>query len=321
MNNKCLTDLAEGQQIAASRRAGALAVHSLDHFTLDVPDLNAAAQFYGAFGLEVRQENSGLGLYTPGCAQRWVEIREAQRKRLSGLGFRVYPEDFAALRDRVTAQGFVLENSSDSRFSLRDPDGTLVEIIAGGRLMADGKAPFDTHSGPAGVQAAWTRSTAPVLPPRRLSHIAIFSSDVDRSIAFYCGVLGLAVADRSGSILAFLHGVHGSDHHILALAKSEGPGMHHCSWDMGSLDAIELSAARMIESGYSAGWGLGRHVLGSNYFHYIQDPWGSYCEYTADIDYIPADCTWGGGDHPAEDAMFLWGPPPPADFIANREIA
>ena len=227
----------------------------------------------------------------------------------------------AALRERAVAKGLKLENSSDTAFSLRDPDGTLVEIRAGGRLAADAKAPFDTHSGPAGVQAAWNRSTAPLLPPRRLSHIAIFSTDVDRSIEFYCAVLGLAVADRSGPILAFLHGAHGSDHHILALAKSEGPGMHHCSWDMGSLDAMEFGAARMNAAGYSAGWGLGRHVLGSNYFHYFQDPWGSYCEYTADIDYIPADCNWGGGDHPPEDAMFLWGPPPPADFIANREIA
>jgi catechol 2,3-dioxygenase len=321
MNNKCLTDLAEGQQIAASRRAGTLAVHSLDHFTLDVPDLKQAAQFYRAFGLEVREEGAALGLYTAGNPQRWAVLRPAARKRLSGLCFRAYPEDVADLRARAAAKGWQLDSSSADSFSLRDPDGTLVEVRAGGRLMPDAKAPFTTNSGPAGVQAAWTRSTAPVLPPLRLSHIAIFSTDVDRSIEFYCGVLGLAVADRSGSILAFLHGAHGSDHHILALAKSEGPGMHHCSWDMGSLDAIELSAARMSAAGYSTGWGLGRHVLGSNYFHYIQDPWGSYCEYTADIDYIPADCTWGGGDHPAEDAMFLWGPPPPADFIANREIA
>ncbi len=90
---------------------------------------------------------------------------------------------------------------------------------------------------------------------------------------------------------------------------------------MESLDAIELSAMRMANLGYTAGWGLGRHVLGSNYFHYIKDPWGSYAEYTADLDYIPSGVSWGGLDHPPEDAMYLWGPPPPADFIVNREVA
>lgn len=312
----------ENSSIPQTRRAGALAVHSLDHFTLDVPDLAVAQRFYSTFGLDVCAHGDALGLHAPGNPHRWAIVRRAAGdKRLSGLCFRAYPEDLADLRERALGRGLALLASDANGFSLRDPDGLLVEVRAGARLAPDDKAPFNSNSGPAGVQSAWTRATAPILPPRRLSHVAIFCTDVDRSLDFYCGVLGLAVADRSGSILAFLHGAHGSDHHILALAKSEGSGLHHCAWDMGSLDAIELGAARMTQAGYTAGWGLGRHVLGSNYFHYIQDPWGSYSEYTADIDYIPADCDWGGGDHPAEDAMFLWGPTPPADFIANREIA
>ena len=45
-------------------------------------------------------------------------------------------------------------------------------------------------------------------------------------------------------------------------------------------------------SGYAAGWGFGRHVLGSNYFHYVRDPWGSYCEYSAGMDYVPCGVNW-----------------------------
>ena len=30
-------------------------------------------------------------------------------------------------------------------------------------------------------------------------------------------------------------------------------------------------------------------VLGSNYFHYVRDPWGSFAEYSCDIDYIPKE--------------------------------
>jgi hypothetical protein len=77
----------------------------------------------------------------------------------------------------------------------------------------------------------------------------------------------------------------------------------------------------MARNGFDRGWGLGRHVLGANYFYYVRDPWGSYSEYSADIDYIPADCEWPAADHAPEDSMFLWGPNPSEDFIQNFEPA
>ena len=70
--------------------------------------------------------------------------------------------------------------------------------------------------------------------PRRLAHVLLFSSDVLRSIDFYHRVLGLRLSDRSGDGVTFMHGIHGSDHHMIALAKSDGPGLHHLGWDVGS---------------------------------------------------------------------------------------
>ncbi len=116
-----------------------------------------------------------------------------------------------------------------------------------------------------------------------------------------------------------MHGVHGSDHHVLAFAKSEAPGFHHCSWDVGAINEIGLGAMQMAESGFTRGWGLGRHVLGSNYFHYVRDPWGSFAEYSADIDFIPVDMDWKSETHAPEDSFYLWGPEPPADFTINHE--
>ena len=75
----------------------------------------------------------------------------------------------------------------------------------------------------------------------------------------------------------------------------------------------------MRNAGYTKGWGTGRHVLGSNYFYYAQDPWGSWSELSATMDYIPADVDWEGKDNPPEDAFFLWGPPPDPVFFANSE--
>jgi hypothetical protein len=59
---------------------------------------------------------------------------------------------------------------------------------------------------------------------------------------------------------------------------------------------------------------------GSNYFHYVRDPRGSCCEYSSDVDYIPADHDWKSGDHPPEDSFYVWGPTPPADFAFNHEV-
>ena len=147
----------------------------------------------------------------------------------------------------------------------------------------------------------------------------LFTPDVPRALGFYSRVLGLRLSDRSGEIIAFMHGIHGSDHHMVAFAKSNAPGHHHYSWDVGSVSDIGLGAMYMLEQGYARGWGLGRHVLGSNFFHYVRDPWGSYSEYSADIDYVPANCDWPSGDHPPQDSLYVWGPNLPEDFIQNFE--
>jgi len=42
----------------------------------------------------------------------------------------------------------------------------------------------------------------------------------------YRDVLGLRLSDRSGDLVAFMHGIHGSDHHMIAFVKSDGPGLH-----------------------------------------------------------------------------------------------
>jgi catechol 2,3-dioxygenase-like lactoylglutathione lyase family enzyme len=195
-----------------------------------------------------------------------------------------------------------------------------VEIRVAEKSSPNAKSVFAAVSAPPGVPGAVARSKASITQPRRLAHILLFTVDVARAIEFYSKVLGLRLSDSSEGNIAFLHGVHGSDHHLVAFARSSGVGMHHCSWDVGSVQDIGLGAMQMAKKGFVAGWGLGRHVLGSNYFHYVQDPWGSWSEYSADIDYVPATANWASADHPGEDSFYLWGPNVPEDFIRNYEL-
>ncbi len=77
----------------------------------------------------------------------------------------------------------------------------------------------------------------------------------------------------------------------------------------------------MRKAGYADGWGVGRHVLGSNYFYYVRDPWGSFSEYSFDIDFIAPDAAWVAGNYAPEDSFYLWGPQPADWFTANHEAA
>jgi catechol 2,3-dioxygenase-like lactoylglutathione lyase family enzyme len=308
-------------QETASRRAGVLAVHSLDHFAIGVPDLEDARRFYTTFGLEVRDEPAGLGLYTRGHPHRWGFVTSRERKRLLYLSFGVFADDLDAFNKHFHAIGakrIAPVNPDLGGHWIEGFDGLPLNVRVAEKSSPNGKSRFEVTSVGAGVPGTVVNSKAPKVYPRRLSHFAIFTTDVAAATAFYERTLGLRLSDGSGPV-AFLHGAHGSDHHLLALIVSDHRGMHHACWDVASIQEVGLGWAQMTRAGFDRGWGLGRHVLGANYFRYVRDPWGSYSEYSADIDYIPSDCDWKAAMHAPEDSMYLWGPTPTEDFITNSE--
>ncbi len=305
------------------RRPNTLAVHSLDRFVFSVPDLDQAEQFYQAFGLYTHRVGNRLDLYAHGHPHCWGSVHaNGQPKRLQYLSFGAYEDDFDALAKRVGAAGACDPHplSDGKGYWLRDPDGTPVQVIVAPKVSPSVKArPTVAPPVAPGKGAAPSHGAAQRVRPRRLAHVLLFTPDVLRQLAFYSNVLGLRLSDRSGDIIAFMHAPHASEHHLVAFAKSGAPGLHHSSWDVGSIDDIGLGAEYLRTQGYVKGWGVGRHVLGSNYFYYVQDPWGSWAEYSFDIDFVPVDVDWPAADHPPEDSFYVWGPAPPDDFVVNRE--
>jgi catechol 2,3-dioxygenase-like lactoylglutathione lyase family enzyme len=313
-------------QSAAARRAGVTAVHSLDHFVFSVPDLDVAARFYDDFGLEVQRRPDRLHLHTGGGGHRWgTVLRQAGDKRLQYLALGAYAEDLEPLKKGLTQLGIRTVDphpqAETSGLWFRDPEGVLLHILVAPKVSPESKVVARPKDVPPGTAAAPARSKAGRVCPRRLSHVLLFTSDVARSHRFHAEALGLRLSDHSGEGIAFMHGAHSSDHHMLAFAKSDGPGLHHSSWDVATLDDVGLGMQQMLDRGHAYGWGVGRHVVGSNYFYYVRDPWGSFAEYSYDIDFIPADIDWRAKDHPPEDAFYVWGPPPPDYFIQNHESA
>jgi catechol 2,3-dioxygenase len=309
--------------IKPSRRPGELGVHSLDRFHFAVPDLAVARHFYSEFGLDIKESGNLLTMNTYDHPHVWGTIAEGPRKKVGYVSFGAFEDDIERFSVRLQEMGikrFDPPPGIDSNgLWCRDHDGNLIEMKVAAKSSPDEKSRFSFRSASPGQRGAQFRSALPLTRPRRLSHVLLFTRNVSKAIEFYTRVIGLRVSDYSGDNIAFLHGIHGSDHHMIAFARSDAPGHHHFSWDVGSVDEIGIGATHMLEKGFDKGWGLGRHVLGSNYFHYVRDPWGSYSEYSADIDYVPATCDWQGGDQPADDSFYAWGPNLPEDFVHNYE--
>ncbi len=311
-----------------SRRPGVVAVHSVDHFVLTVPDLLVAEKFYVAFGLDVRRTGHGegarLNLYTFGHPHRWATVLHAgERKQLQYFSFGIYADDEPVFRQRINERGIGVAPhplGDGKGLWLRDPDGTAVQLVVAGKVSPSAPSPASAVPPvPPGQGAAPSRSKVAPVHPRYLSHILKFTPDVTAQVEFCTSFLGLRLSDHSGDIIAFTHTPHGSDHHLLAFAKSHAPGLHHSSWDVGSADEVGKGMEQMRNAGWGKGWGVGRHVLGSNFFNYVEDPWGSFCEYSAGIDFIPPDLDWPAADHPPEDSLYVWGPAVPENFISNQE--
>jgi catechol 2,3-dioxygenase len=293
-------------------------VHSIDHFALNVPSLAEAERFFSSFGLDVAATDKELELRAAD-GHRWARIFPASRKSLAYLSFNCFEEDFAAICEQVKAAGADLVVSPNQGFWFHDPDGNLIQVKVGPKTTPFDKEPCVVASSNADERGAHMRSEAKTVRPRRLSHVLLFSPDVLGALDFYGKALGLRLSDKSLDIIAFTHAPHGSDHHLVAFAKSSARGWHHAAWDVDNVNLVGQGASQMAAAGFTKGWGTGRHVLGSNYFHYVQDPWGSFCEYSADIDFVSAGQAWPAGDFAPEDSLYLWGPPVPDDFIHNTE--
>ena len=92
----------EGSTSAPLRRKDTMAVHSLHRFVFSVPDLKSAIDFYSGFGLDVREVDGRVDLYTQGHPHRWASIyQRTGPKQLEYVSFGVFAEDLDALTKRL----------------------------------------------------------------------------------------------------------------------------------------------------------------------------------------------------------------------------
>lgn len=304
--------------------------------TLEVPSLAAGIEFYGNAGLEV---TSAGEVRNAGAAARFrcsgqpteaiVLVGGAAQKRLHHITLRAgrLPEIAArvpAAGGRVIAApaGF----AGDGLW-VCDPHGMLMHLLDldAPPVVPTAAAPFEINSPGRLVRrhrsAMLARASQGPVKPLRLGHILLFSPEVPRSVAFMVEALGMGLADRAQDIIAFCCARKDSDHHVVAFAKSPGVGFHHVSFEVADPDEVGRGGRSLVEKTGRGDWGFGRHTIGSNFFHYIQDPWGSWLEYYADMDHIDDYALWKPTNYDMADSLANWGPPVPRDFVHNYELA
>ncbi|MGW1564558.1 VOC family protein [Streptomyces sp. NPDC002144] len=295
-------------------------VSGLLHYGLEVPDLSQGKDFYSNFGLAVEEDNDRLTVRCDGRDQDQTLLVEGREKRLHHVAFASPQGSLPELQRHLESLDIVLQDSPAGGpvggLWFRDPDGNAVNVreqeLAPARPVQPAKQNLagDYHR----VDEARWQTARTVPRPRRLGHVLIFSSDVNRSQTFYERALGLRLSDRIPGKVVFMNSGPG-DHHVFGFVQSSHPGLHHSSWEVDNFDQLAMGAQIMADKGHTTGWGLGRHTLGSNLFHYLGDPWGSWIEYFSDIDQISEN--WKGQDWDVQPA--LWCPRMPDSFLHNFE--
>ncbi len=307
-----------------------MAVSFLKAVYLEVPDVAEGLEFYKEFGLETRAED-GRG-YARCYGREYDSIvltPTKNKKRLSHVEMgALNASELEDVRRRAeNAKADIVAPPAgfeDNGLWVRNPHGMLFHIV-----VAEREAPppeegaFEINSvgrlnrvGKAGVEP---KRKIPPVKPKQFGHSAFFSPDVLESVKFVEDVLGMRLADRAQDVIAFTTCVGGSDHHVLAFAKSDGVGLHHVSFQVNTPDEAGIAGERVAEKTGSQNWGLGRHTIGSNFFHYVQDPWGSWAEYYCDMDYIPDADAWKPTNYAIEDSFTNWAPELPDEMLVNFE--
>ncbi len=296
-------------------------------FTLEVPSLDDGVKFYTDAGLVAAVDGDTARLRCPGQDRDSIVLLGGfPRKRLHHISLRADGLDDIATRvgdhggETVAAPaGF-----EDNGLWIRDPHGMLVHLSehpADPELEA--VEPFQVNAPGMVVRkrrsAMLTGASYAPAKPLRLGHVLVFTPDVPKSVAFMTDALGMGLADHAQDVIAFCCARKDSDHHVVAFAKSADIGFHHCSFMVEDPDAVGRGGRALLARTKLGDWGFGRHTIGSNFFHYIQDPWGSWFEYYSDMDHIDDYALWTPTNYGMEDSLANWGPDVPHDFVHNYE--
>jgi catechol-2,3-dioxygenase len=252
----------------------------LAHVGLHAKSLSDQAEFYNdRWGLERVDEHGGEMFFRADGPDHHVLTLHAAEGDASGMHHIALEvaslDDIQQAHEALLAHGVQvvtpptqeLEPGVRSALRFKDPDGFLVELVAGVESIKD-KFKHDD------------------VKPTALNHIVLSVRDQEASEAFYRDTLGFKLTDRFIGGLSFW--ACNANHHTLAFAQSRdgNPSFHHAAFEMRDWEDWIKAVFYAGERGIPRAWGPGRHLFGNNLFSYYKDPEGNTVEYTAEVEQI-----------------------------------
>jgi len=163
-----------------------ISVKRLGHVTLTTPDMDRQiAYFTDVVGLTVIERGKDRAFLACKLGLEAVALEPGPGNAMSRLAFQVDPDsDLNDVARALTADGVKCERRSGispgiaDAVVFTDPKGSLVEIFSGYKFAKD------------------DGRTAGVMP-LKLGHVAYRVDDVQKTVKFYCDVLGFRVSDCS----------------------------------------------------------------------------------------------------------------------------
>jgi len=294
----------------AERPASVCGLRSLH---IGVVDFDRALGFFtGVWGLSAATKETGLAyLRASGPDHYVVALHKRAKTEVLRIDLRAPgPADVDAIHKRLAGRGAdgltspatVREQGDGYGFSVRDPDGRLLLVVAGDQTHADALETIER--------------------PRKLSHVVLNTTEPAILEEFYVNGLGFRVVDRT-SRMSFIN--CNTDHHSVAIVPSQHNTLNHIAFEMPSFDAVMRGIGRLRDAGFEIGWGVGRHGPGNNIFAYFAGIEGLPLEYTAEVQQIDQSYRVGSPADwkPTPGRMDQWGaaaPPSPTLIEAERSI-
>ena len=250
-------------------------VEGIRGIALKVRDLDESVAFYETcWGLEEVARFQGTSyLRATGGEHHVLALHQSPQTGLLAI-------NLAAL-DKATVDGLHRRAIGFGADVIDDPD--VLDPLAGGGYGFSFRAP-DGIIQQVSCGVATHEKIDDRKRPQKFSHVVLRAQNYPQLRSFYCDLLKFKLSDATDGI-DFLR--CSRDHHSVALARAEGPGLHHMAFEMRDLDSLMYASGHMRRKGYDLEWGVGRHSgPGNNIFSFFIEPNGFATEYTAEMEQV-----------------------------------
>lgn len=296
-----------------------MSMHRITSVVLGVPDVASVSSFYREFGLE----DLGDGRFGTIDGGEQLRLVHSPVRRLLQYGVGVEdPDDIARAASRLRSMD-IEHRATDDRLAVDDEGSGVKVVLTIAPQYAAQDTPTPPMNGPGHVVRTNVRAEGSVrtgaVRPRKLGHVVLGSTDVERTERLIIDGLGFKVSDTVKHAGKFVR--CSTDHHNLMVASAPMKFLHHTSWQVDDIDDVGRGAADMLEADPARHvWGLGRHNIGGNFFWYLRDPAGNFAEYYSDLDVIDDDEAWDPGVFGGRKSLCSWGPEAPPSFLKPEDL-